>query len=254
MRRKVIKQGNHSYTLTLPIKWIREAGLENGNEVNLTEMDASLLISSVDVKLPETSLSVDVSAYNKRSITIILHQAYRKGFDKIVVTFSTQEQLARIESVTKNTLLGFEIVSVRKGICTIQNIAEPSSDKHDVILRKEMLLIKEEGKEILRSLQEHSFDFEKRKEMRASFVKYNNFTRRIVVKDKLPDVKNSYLLFYFLAHLSILEGSYFFLFRQSRKSKAKCKAIVLTTLERVNAAYVSLYDAYYKKDLTLAHR
>ena len=73
MKRRIIKQGNNSYTLTLPISWIKENHLRGGDEIEIDEEDSKLIISlSKDQRKVEISLDVDVSNYNSRSIIIIL--------------------------------------------------------------------------------------------------------------------------------------------------------------------------------------
>ena len=43
--RKVIKQGNQAYTITLPIKWIRNNHIEAGDEINLNKKFQIFLFS-----------------------------------------------------------------------------------------------------------------------------------------------------------------------------------------------------------------
>ena len=45
MRRRIIKQGNNSFTSTVPIKWIKENNLEAGDEIEVFEEDNQLIIS-----------------------------------------------------------------------------------------------------------------------------------------------------------------------------------------------------------------
>ena len=49
MKRKLIKQGLGGYTIYLPKKWIDRKGLKEGEEINVVETDAGLVIGS-DVK------------------------------------------------------------------------------------------------------------------------------------------------------------------------------------------------------------
>ena len=45
MRRKIIKQGNNSYTLTLPIKWIRQLNLDKESELEIEESQHKLTLT-----------------------------------------------------------------------------------------------------------------------------------------------------------------------------------------------------------------
>jgi len=74
MRRRIIKQGNHSYTLTVPVTWIRDQKLEQGGEVEVNQEDNNLIISlPKDVKVGETSIKLPTKNYNERTLRNILN-------------------------------------------------------------------------------------------------------------------------------------------------------------------------------------
>ena len=43
MKRRIIRQANQAYTITLPIEWIRKNNLDKASEVNLEIKEKSLL-------------------------------------------------------------------------------------------------------------------------------------------------------------------------------------------------------------------
>ncbi len=256
MRRKIIKQGNNSYTLTIPIHWIKEHNLDGSQDVEVNEEDGKLMVAvPSEMKRPEVSLNVDISKYNERTIKVVVFQAYRKGFDKMIVTYGEMKQLEVVRSLVTNSLLGFEIVSEEQNKCVIQNIAEPSSEKFDIILRKEMLLLKEESQEILQHLEKNKYDIRRREDMKVMFDKLNNFTRRVIVRDKIGGTKNSYFLFYFTSKLSLLYHAYFYFYKAYAQEKMKnVDKDIKELLIKVNENYGLLYDAFYKKNLDIAHQ
>ena len=46
MKRKIIKQGHNTLTVTLPSKWVKDLNLSAGDEIELIEKDKSILITS----------------------------------------------------------------------------------------------------------------------------------------------------------------------------------------------------------------
>ena len=46
MKRKIIKQGHNTLTITLPNKWAQRLNLKAGDEVDLVEKENSILINS----------------------------------------------------------------------------------------------------------------------------------------------------------------------------------------------------------------
>src|SRR3989338_5644432 len=135
MKRKIIQQGNNSYTITLPIKWVREQNLKD-DEVEVGEEDDKIVISiPKEARRKEKYARVKIGDYHKRTIKNILNNFYRKGFDKVSVAFEDKEQIGEIKKATKD-LLGFEVVEENGKECVLQNIAEPSGEKYEAILRK----------------------------------------------------------------------------------------------------------------------
>ena len=141
MKRKIIRLGQATYVMSLPSKWIRESNLNKGDYIEVEEKDGNLIISTQKAA-QRTEVTLDLHNFNERTIQNVLNQTYRKGFDVIRLKYATSEQLKSVRRITKETLLGFEVVKEEKGFCTLENIAEPSVEKYDVILRKLFLVIK----------------------------------------------------------------------------------------------------------------
>ncbi|MBW2999123.1 hypothetical protein KY339_00495 [Candidatus Woesearchaeota archaeon] len=256
MKRKIIKLGQATYVASLPSKWIRKYNLEKGDYLTVEESEDSLVFSAKEklVKI-ELTIDLDVSNYNRRTIFIMLHQAYRKGFDKLKVKFKDKEQLEIIRRITKDTLLGFEVVKEEDNKCVLQNIAEPSPEKFDVILRKEMLLIKEDINGIHESFKNNTFEMQKREDVKESFDNFNNFARRVIIKNKVEGPKNSYLLYYFVSQLSLIQHGYYYLYKLYNKEQPKkIDKVLLELLKKTNDVYDLLYQSFYKKDIALAHK
>ena len=55
MKRKIIKQGHNTLTMTLPSDWVRKLNLEAGEEVDVCENNGSLVIKHIFVS---SSLSI----------------------------------------------------------------------------------------------------------------------------------------------------------------------------------------------------
>ena len=45
MKRKIIKQGHNTLTMTLPSEWVKQLNLKAGDEIDLTEDRGSLCIN-----------------------------------------------------------------------------------------------------------------------------------------------------------------------------------------------------------------
>ncbi len=256
MKRKIIKQGLGGYTIYLPKKWIDENKLKYGDELQINEEDSKLIVHPIYIKSPEVAIRFDLADYNERTVRNILNQTYRKGFDKITLKYHTKQQLEDVKEITRKTLLGFEVTKETDDVCVVQNIAEPSSTKFDVILRKIFLIIKQESQEMLEDIKSGKLkNLQKRKEQKDIVDHYTNFTRRVIIRNKIEGTKDSYLLFYLVSKLSIAHHAYYYLYAfLNKKKKFKLGKDIIKLLGETNEMYNTFYNAFYKKNIELNHK
>ena len=86
MRRKVIKQGHNTLTITLPSKWVNNQGITPGDELDVSEQEKSLLISANSGGTIPVSTTIDISNLTPPIIWRYISSAYRAGYDEIAVT------------------------------------------------------------------------------------------------------------------------------------------------------------------------
>jgi phosphate uptake regulator len=84
MKRKIIKQGHNTLTLTLPNKWVQKHSIKPGDEVDVSEADRGLMIST-DSNLNLSTITVDVSKLSPSVIWRYILSAYRAGYNEIRV-------------------------------------------------------------------------------------------------------------------------------------------------------------------------
>lgn len=84
MKRKVIKQANQAFTITLPIDWARKNRLSERSEVDI-EVDGKSLIINSDKPVAGGKVSVDVNGMYIKNIYRYLNSFYAVGIDEIEV-------------------------------------------------------------------------------------------------------------------------------------------------------------------------
>jgi len=82
MKRKIIKQGVNTLTLSLPSDWTKRLNLKPGDEVEVEERGTALNISTEGTPQIE-EISVDVSGLLPRLADRFMARSYQKGYDKI---------------------------------------------------------------------------------------------------------------------------------------------------------------------------
>jgi phosphate uptake regulator len=85
MKRKVIKQGYNTLTVTLPTDWTKKFNIKPGDEVDIIEQGRGLQVSTE--KGPNLStITIDISRLSPAVIWRYLLAAYRAGYDEITIT------------------------------------------------------------------------------------------------------------------------------------------------------------------------
>ncbi len=158
MRRKVIKQGKNTLTLTLPSKWAIRNTIRAGDELDVTERGRELLVSSVEHQTART-ISIDISSLRTRAIWRMISSVYRAGYDEIRVKFDSngsghvhtaftldtlsrripnEDALSPIEAVQAlvNRLVGMVIIEQRGSYCVIRELGETSPKEFDNAFRR----------------------------------------------------------------------------------------------------------------------
>jgi len=252
MRRKLIAQGLGGYTLTLPVKWIRDHHLKSGTELNLVETENGLLIQSSYQK-QEKSIVIDISNYKEKMIHNLLYQAYRRGYDLIKLKYQEPAQLKNILRLLPN-MLGFEMVDSKNNLCILQNIAEPEAEKFEVLLRRLMLQVKEISEKVslaLSNKKEIDESISTLQQDKLIIDKTTNYLRRTLIRTQ-PKGEASFLLYGMITQLSLLTHDWIYLY-EAVKNHLFSPAIK-SLLQKSNQLIQDYYTSFYSQDLIEIHK
>lgn len=152
MRRKIIRQGHNTLTVSLPRKWCDNHELKEGNEIEVDEKGNCLILSKEAFR-GAGQVTVDVTGLDSSSIRLLVQSLYTYGYDIIVITTKeemterhladTKISVASVMNHIVNVLVGAELVSSAGNSYRIEVITEDSREKFDTILRRIFLLINE---------------------------------------------------------------------------------------------------------------
>jgi phosphate uptake regulator len=251
MKRRVIRQGNGGYTVTLPIDWVRAKNIPHVAEVDIFPTSHGLLIST-EKGQEERTITLDVCSHNSTIIRLLLNQTYRRGFNVIRLKYKDSEQYDAIEHVVNTQLVGFEISKIEKNFCTLQNIAEPNSERFDIMLRRLFLQIMDVAENITMDITnniEYKKGFEARRE---KIDKLTNYTRRLLMQGNMQS-DQAMLLYSIVSKLSLICHGYTYMYHYTTTHNIKLTEKEIAHAHLVCRLLRAHYEAFYKKDLaTLA--
>lgn len=119
MKRKVIKQANQAYTLTLPIDWVRANRISEKCEVDVVVDGRSLVVSN-NGEVMRKSAKLNVSGFEDRNIYRHVNALYAKGVDEIEI--SSDKDISSLIIRLLNSLIGYVLVSQEDGRYVIKDI------------------------------------------------------------------------------------------------------------------------------------
>ncbi len=274
MKRKIIKQGHNTLTITLPSKWAKRFNLQAGEEINLIERENGLFFSSEKIDKP-SEITIDITGLNVLLIWKHVNTAYRAGYNKIIVKFSPDElfdspykyfahyildptftknkNLTPVELVHQISArqIGFEVIEYGKDFCILQEIGQSTSKEFDSSLRRIFLLLLHMSEGIINDLEKGKISFlEKVHNVDVEIDKFHDFCARVLNKTGIEEPSKSSLTFTLIFLLELVGDEFKHLAIQLIKKdpkKSNSKKFI-SLLNLINEQTNLLYELYYKYD------
>lgn len=229
MIRKVIKQGHNTMTVTLPSEWVKRFNLQGGSQIDISEKDNGLFITT-EKNGSHKKIDIDLDSLDIPNIWKYFMAAYREGYDEVVVHFKeglkldtpfkffSQHKLdlkygKSPEKKNANDFIqdmvgrfiGWEIVDSTKDTIIIKEITDPTSKEFENSLRRIFLLIQQMAEETVDAIKTkngkklshiHNVD--------VNVDKFQDYCIRILNKIGNKDSKKTSLLFSTLFFLELI--------------------------------------------------
>lgn len=128
MRRRVIKQGNNTLTITLPRKWTEQRNIKAGDELDVQESKSALMVQPAGTRDTKT-ITIEIPK-GAKFYRRFIHAPYVRGYDEIHVVYH-DEDIANKISQSMDLLIGFELVEQREKSVTLLNVAREIDEEFD---------------------------------------------------------------------------------------------------------------------------
>jgi phosphate uptake regulator len=275
MKRKIIKQGHNTLTITLPAEWTKRLNIEAGKEVDIEERDNGLFIST-EKNGKKKHAEFNIEGMDIPTIWKYFMAVYREGCDEVVVRFNpkmefespykfhsqhrldlkykkTREKITVLEAMQNfvNRFIDFEIVEHGKDYVVIKEMGELTSKEFDNSLRRIFLLIQQMTEETLEAIKtnnpkllSHTHDVD------INLDKFHDYCIRILNRVSNKEPRKTALLFSILYMLELIGDEYktishHLLYDFSPKTSLKnIEYLAEVTKKQID----TFYDLYYKFD------
>jgi phosphate uptake regulator len=183
MKRKVVRHGSNTLTVSIPAKWAKSNRISAGDEIEVLDKKNFLTISS-QMKETHEKTVIDTRKMNKRVAETSLTGAYSRGYDEVEIIYDSKELMDYLIVVMHTALLGYEVFYQSDKRCIIKGISETQSSHFDSIMRKNFQILDLLAEESLRLIKAKKFN-----ELTSLFVlertnnKFTNYLHRVLSRN-----------------------------------------------------------------------
>ncbi len=242
MKRKVVKHGEGTLTVSLPSNWAKNNNLKSGDLVNVEPSRGKIVISMQDKSFEPVTISLE--SEGEWYIGRIIRHLYTSGFDEINIKYTSPKQLPQIREDLK-LLTGLELVKSDNNVCKLKCMVHTEESEYDQIVRKIMWILLSKLDYLLEEGEKGNFEMSYEiKELHTTLCRLCNLCKRLINKREIFDSVNSkyaYDFFNAIIEISILVN-YSYDHLNSQK-KPKLTEQELGLLKEIRDHYQALYNA-----------
>ncbi len=281
MKRKIIKQGYNTLTMTLPSDWVKKLNIHAGDELDVYEDSGSLIVNGHQHN-ELRSTKIDISELSVPMLWRFFQSAYREGYSEIKLVYNPSKKsyegaydyYASQFDYTKlgekplkkpafdmiseliNRFIGMEIIDHGEGYCTTKEMGELTSKEFDNSLRRIFLLILELFDKIIALIKNNTIgDINICKTIHAMDVNVDRFIDYCCrINNKIKDSsfqENKPAMFSTLFLLELLSDEFKYIGRHLARSKKNVDEIY-SFAETIKEHFEMYYHLFYKFDIEMA--
>jgi len=208
MKRRVAQQGPNTLGVSLPSKWVKSHSIKKGDEIDVLESGANLIVGSTKepvseaiIHIPTKDMPLDKEKNPDRYIirTIVIN-ALRKGHNRIKVTFESNKILPQINNCV-DEVLGYEITEQSSTGCVIESIVNLINTDFTKQLTKFRHVISNFSNLVYNNIVGNEKNFEEIKSTFLMLEKNYNTLCRFLMSDCHNQTKEKMFLFLAVNHL-----------------------------------------------------
>jgi len=280
MKRRVIKQGHNTFTITLPIKWANKVELKPGSELDVSEQGNSLVIGTSNVAGDSTIAEIDITGLPNPLLWRLVSTAYRSGYDEIKINFegikNDEERLAEfsyditdwfyrgelprdrlprlspIEAIQAlvNRFVGVEIIEQKQNYVVIKQFGEISYKEFDNAIRRIFMILSSMGKDIVSAIRSDDRVALKSVHMIDTNIdRFEDYCLRVLNTKGYADYRKTSTVYSIIFLLEQLGDEYKRIAMHVIEDKAKYGSNSLKFFDDVNKQFDAFHDLFYTFNL-----
>lgn len=274
MKRKIIKQGHNTLTITIPSKWANTNNLKPGDEIELKEEGKNLTVTAARKNEEPSSITIDITGLSTPLLWRYISSAYRDGYDEIHVkwednykgyrnlytafSYDTLDpllknhgvELTQIEAIQAlcNRFVGAELIDQKMKSCVIKELVEPSYKEFHNSLRRIFLLLLQMADEVDESVKGNNISKERLRAIHmvdTNLDRFEDFCLRVLNKHGYEDDPNKRSIMHSIIFLLELIGDEY---KRLSIHLLEAKNLTKDTKDftnKINKQLRNFYDLFY---------
>lgn len=240
IKRKVVKQGASTMTISLPSSWVNKFRISGGDEVCVEEKGNLLIIKSDSPKAVD-SRTIDITKLHPL-VNRVLIGIFKEGRDEVKVVVGDPSQLQSLRKVVSE-LICFEIVEEGKNYCLIKDVAGSSAHEFDNVYRRIYFLLKGIGEESYNAVKDGQFGL--MPNLILKDVEVNKFCylcQRLLNKKDYKEPNKTKVVYSIAQRLESIGDEYKFMLGTIMDDKIKLEGWVLDIYRKINELFSMCHD------------
>jgi len=246
MKRKLVKQGAATMTISLPSTWIKKFHVKEGDEIDVNE-SGNILEISTEKATSFKKIELDHTSsyfFTKNNLT----QLYMLGYDEIIIHFKDDTVPKQINERVSECI-GFEVIDQSEEKIVVKSISSGLEEEFDTILRKVFLSVKEIGESVYKALKNKEFSRLKQiRQMETINNKFAVFLMRLLSKKGYKDPDRTSQAYDMIQNLERTADEYKYICDSYIDHKKTIDKQVLALLKELNEYYEVVYSLFYVFD------
>ncbi len=281
MKRKVIKQGHNTLTITLPSKWAMNYGVKPGDEIDVVEQEKSLVINTDGNGAIPSSTTIDISNLSSPLIWRYILSAYRAGYDEIRVTgigtgkksvysafsYNTLDylkdskqsricglNLSPMETVSAvvNRLIGVEIIDQKSNQCIIKEMSDVTDKEFGNALRRIFILLQTETESIKNGFSGKTDDLKAIHLVDTNLDRFEDFCFRVLNKKGYSIMRKTNTMHSLIFTLEMLGDELKKIAIHMLEDRGKYTKLISDIFSLISDQFDRFYKLFYKFSKELA--
>ncbi|MFH1174434.1 MAG: AbrB/MazE/SpoVT family DNA-binding domain-containing protein [archaeon] len=245
MKRKIVRHGSSSLTITLPIAWAETYKLKKGDEVNV-DIAGNTLTISTEKEAATAKKEIDTRNFGLFTKNHLSH-LYQLGYDHIEIRYESGETAELIKQRLPDCV-GYMIIDQAPNRITIKSIATTIESEFDTLLRKSFQITNEMAKELQDIM--HQQEYTRLNNVRSMEALNNRFTDiclRILNKRGYTDQRRVKQMYEIVKSIERIADEFKYICDELARKKSLAKETLRLYTETVNY-YLCFYELFYQHD------